>query len=448
MSVKKYQAPLVITLFLIALALRVYPTFMKALVFDEKIKLAIANEIDFTSKHLPIGDRRVPHSLMSVYFSKLGTMLFGKSLWASRFFFVVFGTASLFFIYLLVLENSGMQTALLTLILLVFDQFHISEATQIREEAPLLLFSSIAIYCFFKALKKRKEWIYGTALALGFSYLCKEGAAFFLLISFCFYVLTKKEYRSLFGRRDILLTTGIMAAVGCVYWLWGINNKFLNYGKVELGISLRALYMYFAEAVTWLREIKLIDYRLSDIEFHGFGFEHWVTGILIYTSFVYSVLTDEKKKGLIRFSLLMFSVFFIENTFLDPSLICASWRMSLSILPGLILVGNMLVNLCLRDVRARWITAVLIIYFIIRSFYFVTLPEHCYAVSNNDLCSFYLEKSIEYLREGEMKKSLVRAAWIKNRCRDKMIKQEAEYILANKSWPQNRKYLKTQYYCE
>lgn len=426
-------------LFIIAFFLRFYPALTKPPVLDEEEKIFIANQISINPQNpnFPIVVKFIPHSLFSVYFVKLGFILFGESVGAGRFIFVLLGTLSLYFIYRMVKEQLGEKIGVVALIFLVFDQFHIGESSQIREEAPLLFFSALAIYFFFKALHGNKKNIYGVALSIGFGYLCKE-TAIFLFFTFIFFLLIRKEYRFWFRLKQFWLAVFLICLVVFPYLLWGIKNGFSNYSdlNIGLGLSLRVIYLYFAEILTWLTELKI--FTVFGGTSNEFPFAHWVSGVLIFFSFFYSFQKRIRENEVIFFCILMFSVIVFSASFIDSAIFDSQWRASLTIFPGLILSANALVSVGWKNRSVKLATVALIVYCISRSFYFISLPEHCYAVSNNALCSFYFKRAVEYLRKGETEKAIQRCAWIKRRCHDKKTLTDAGYLIQNKKWPKEK----------
>lgn len=362
-------------LLMMAFVLRFYAATTAPLVEDEGVKILLSDRISINPRvlNIPAGDAGVEHSLLSIYIVKTAFFLFGKSVLSGRIFFVLLGTLSLCFIYKLAAEQLGKNVGTLTLVLLVFDQFHVGESSQIREEAPLLFFSAVAVYSFFKSIRTNKMWIYWTAISLGLGYLCKE-IVLAVLLAFVIFFLIKKEYRLQFGLKQVLTAGFLMLIVVFPYLLWGIRNNFCNYNvkHLSLGFSLRPVYLYFGEIFIWLSGLGV--FALPTEISPEFPLVHWISGTLIFLSIFYSLKTDGWRNEFVLFCLLLFCIIFVLTAIIDPALFDSHWRASLTIYPGFILSANMLVNLGYKNRYCKLVLMILIIYLIVHLFYFITFP--------------------------------------------------------------------------
>jgi hypothetical protein len=422
---------IVFTVLLVAFGIRMYPAITKPPVLDELHQIALTEKIslDLSDLRVPAADPSFAHSFLSIFTAKLGIVFFGDTPGAARSFFILLGTLSIFFVYRTVYEQLDKRMALLVLILLAIDQFHIGQSSQVRGEALLLFFAATAVFYFFKALNSDKRWIYLSGISVGGIYLSKEEAAVPLIAAFILFAVIKKEYRCWFRIKEFYIAILLMMLTIGPYVLWCIRNKFINYGTVDIGfgISMRSLYLYFAEMITWLNELNILNVRGATS--NEFPFIHWVSGVLIFAGFFYSIKKGVQKNNLIFFSIIMFVITAVWATILDPSFIDSHHRASLTIFPGIIMAAYMLMELVRQNKQVQFAVAALIGYFILRAGHFISLPEHCYAVSNKDLCSFYYQRAVEYKKDGNFDLSMQRAKWIMKRCHDQEVLNETDHLL-------------------
>lgn len=387
----------VIGLLLVALFLRLGFASTVPLSIDEKIKISLVRQIslDPFNSHLPVGDRSIPHSLFSVYLLKLGFLLFGPGILAGRFFFVLLGTLSLYFIYRVTKQQLGNQVGLLTLLLLTFDQFHIGESGQIREEAPLFLFTSMAIYSFFQAITADKKWISITGLCLGLGFLCKE-IILSVLLTLIIFLIIKRNYRSRFNSKYILVSAAIMLSCIFPYLWWGIDNHFVHYSPdfFTFGFSLRVIYLYFGEIMALSGQFSIIEsdkyHQVIYLKCLGnsliplgvtsneFPFVHWITGIFIWTGAAYSLLKKNWENDLIAFCMLLFFLISLIVSLFDPALFDSHWRASLTIFPGMILFSQMLNNIYTSSAYGKLLSLAGCVYLILHSLRFVSTAHPPY----------------------------------------------------------------------
>lgn len=385
---------IVTALLFLAFAMRVFTATTMPLVIDEQDKFVWAEEVSFDPQNpnIPISREKIAHSLLAMYIMMFGQFFFGDSLLSGRIFFVLMGTASLYFIYGLVRDRMGKSVGLLALFLLVFDQFHIGESCQMREEAPLLMFAAMALYFFFKALDSNKRYIYLAALSLGIGYLSKE-IIMVLPFAFIVFILMKRKYRRFFSVRQILFSFSLMIIPAVPYLLWCVKNNFINYKgeDFELGFSLRLLYLYFGEILAFIIDrstlfsYDVMNEAISFIPPNGrpvfisgtsneYPFVHWVTGLLVFSSILYSLRKDVRKNEFVLFCLLLFfSISFFTSIFTTP-LLDSHWRASLTIFPGLILSANMLVREGRRHRFFKHFSMVLLVYFVLHAIFFIQRP--------------------------------------------------------------------------
>ncbi len=341
------------------------------MVFDEKLKMAVAADLAATeAEGAPLRwvNRRISHSLASVYVMMAGQSFFSDDLFGARLFFVLFGVLGIFFVFLLVKENLGETTALVALALLASDQFLIGETAQIREESPLLLCAAAAMYFFFKALKGRPAWIIPAAVCLGAGALFKE-IIISVGVSFVLFITGSPKYRRYFSRRDIIVACVLIFLIVLPYAAAGLAEGFAHYQQEfnGFGFSLRVIFLYFGEIPLWLRSQAVIS--LPGEISSEFPVVHWVTGFLIMAAVFYALKKEDRRHELIRFCLILFGVVAAVATFFDPALLDSHWRASLSVYPGLIILADLLVSFSGQRKGFKAATALLLCYLFVRAFY-------------------------------------------------------------------------------
>jgi 4-amino-4-deoxy-L-arabinose transferase-like glycosyltransferase len=443
---KNSKIRLVILLFL-AFVIRLYASSVVPLVSDEKQKIEYLKHFSFSAKDItfPFGDREIAGPL-TFYVLKLGNILFGTGPFASRFIFVLFGTLSLYFIYKLVEENLGRDQGLWALLILVFDQFHIGTSRLIYDDCLVLFFSALIPYIFFKFLRtKERKWIYLWGIAMGFGYLSKELILLLLPVIYIFLCVSKK-YRFLLKQRDIYIASFLIILVFMAPQLVSTHragfDKLAYESFYKFGFSLRSFYLYFGEIFARLAEVKKFfisweeDMPIPEAQYGGnilkidgrwmmmldgsneYPFVHWVTGVLIFISFLFYFKKNNRKPELIVFSLIMFGLVFLITSIAAGAytLFDDHWWASMTIYPGVILFAHMLVTLKERLKLFSFLAAGLLVYLAIHSLYFINLTENQFAVPKDELCRHYLGRAAFYQEKGERKKMINSCNWIIKNC--------------------------------
>lgn len=407
----KNSTAIVIALLVIAFAIRFYAAVSVPLTLDEREYMDYANTVSFDSEQFtPIGDihkaRTKPDpfyiaeiGFLSIYVTKAGVTLFGYNKIGGRSLFIIFSLIGIFFIYKLVAEEVDKRTALLTLFLLVFSQYHIGESRLIDPTNLLLFFTSVSLYCFFKALHTtHKKWLYLTGVLLGIGYFAKV-LIIFLLPVFAIYLWQEKQARHKFRPKDLSISLAIMSVPILLHLFCNLNHNLIKYrieNVTDVGLSMRTLYLYFAEIIAWfLERAPFIVYQGEDIYIKSttgyrflsgisteFPVAHWVIGILIISGFLYYAKKSRRKNSLICFSFIMFSFIFIITSIIAGanSLFDDHWWGAQTIFPGIILCSAMLCSLIQKYRFVKLAIMGLMLYLIFHSVILINLPESEFAV--------------------------------------------------------------------
>lgn len=450
----KYRHLIPLMLLAAAFLIRIYSAVILPSHCEEEEKAGFAGKISFnpSSINLPIGDCILQNPLLSIYILKASYAVFGENKVGGRVVFVLLGTCSLYFIYKLTEEAIGRRQGLLTLIILAFEQFHIGTTRIVSVECLLRFFSALAMYSFFKAIHtENRKWIYLTAIAVGIGYLGKESIILLLPVFLIFIVLNKK-YRLWLRRKETYLAFIVTLIFISPHFLWSVGNNFCNYTADDagkLGMSLRGFYLFFAEIFSWIVQRlnffiwdidkETISIKLSDGSLNFLSsvsseipFIHWPLSLLIFISIFYCLRRNHGKNELINFSLIMFSFVFIATSVISGEEffdIDQHWWASLTLYPGVILCSQMLTKLKEQYKFANFAVFGFIIYFIIHSFYFISLPENIFAVPKNETCKYCLRRAEIYLRENKRNDAIKRCTWVIGMHPDEEISNQAKKLL-------------------
>ena len=442
--------PVMIVLLITGFIIRLYAATTVPQVSDEEVFYYFARQISFDINHLhlPIGGIPgidITSPPLPLYVAKLGLSLFGDCIWGGRFFFVLIGIFSLFFSYKLVEEVSGRKMALIVLYLLVFSQYHIGISRRIGPEILNFFFSVLSVYCFFKGLKTGlNKWVYLTGIFLGIGYLGKE-LVILLLPIFLIFLWREQKYRFWLKCKAIYISLALMLFCMSSQIIWSFQNNFANYTSEEdnifnMGVSLRSIHLYLGEAFAWLADTSQLSEEIRDFPdfeheriiviqewkrlfmFDGdnnLPVEHWVLGAIIFMAVLYYFLERRNKDELTRFSMLMFGFIFIVTTIMgyhpDDFVVDHLWATA-TLYPGVILSSHMLIELSRKYRFAEFAIPVMIIYFVINSVRFASLPENQFAMSKMDLCEHYIERAEIYRAEGEWDKVRDRCTRVRSLC--------------------------------
>lgn len=169
--------------------------------WDESIFLEIAR--DFMK-----GDDRTPYQLPGLNFF-IGTAMyvFGDNWFSWRVPLVIFGMLTLIVFYKICCRFTSERNALLATTILSFDSIFFAHSTLLLRDMPLIFFGMLSFYIY---LKKR---YYLCALPLGFAFLIKETAVFFLILITIYHLgITKPWKGNIKNIKTVLIFLSITSA--------------------------------------------------------------------------------------------------------------------------------------------------------------------------------------------------------------------------------------------
>lgn len=207
---------LVAVLMVVCFALRYYAATTVPMPYDEAQLVRLSERIVLTPGAVSLPVHVYPHRHLAgqLYLGKLGTLLLGHNLVGFRFMSVVLGTASSWIIFALVRRAWGFWPALLSLVLLCFNGFHIG-VSRFAIERTYLFFSVLGIYLFWRALQDdRPGFMIAAGAGLGAGALVSEHTLLLLPVLAAYLALSKSNRRWLTRWQT---WAGVLAAVAvCV----------------------------------------------------------------------------------------------------------------------------------------------------------------------------------------------------------------------------------------
>jgi len=187
---------------------------------DEADFLVLIHSIDFQHFHFPLAS--VGHSPLSLYITKLSSLLFTEAELGYRFILLIVNSALIWLIYILARQKMGEREGLFAAFLIAFNSFIIYYSREIGCDGYFLLFCALVIYYFFKATETNKErYMIICGLLMGLSLLNKM-MSLLLVPGFVLYLLINKEQRGWFKRKSLYLAVliSIIVVSPYLYWLY------------------------------------------------------------------------------------------------------------------------------------------------------------------------------------------------------------------------------------
>jgi 4-amino-4-deoxy-L-arabinose transferase-like glycosyltransferase len=163
--------------------------------------------------NLPV--RTIHHGAISAYFIKLGTLLVGENALGFRLTSIVAGSATVVFTGLIGYRFFGKIAGIFAATLLAFNEYHIMISSIAVQKSFFLLFLSVSLYCFMRAIESDRPWdLMLAGLFAAFSFLTYEVAA-------------------------LLIPIFLLALISCgrINWL----TRRSTYGTIVLGLAVVAV---------------------------------------------------------------------------------------------------------------------------------------------------------------------------------------------------------------
>jgi len=432
---KRQELTVVLLIIIIGFLFRLYASFNVPFSDQEIEKIAFAHEINFTKSNvtLPMGSQVTENPPLLPYLMKISFLLFGESKLSAQLPNIVLGTLLLFIIYLLVKENLNITVALLTLVLMSFSQYCISNARHAEENGIILFFAGCVLLFIQRALIFRKKyflWLAG--LFMGFGLLTK-GTMITWLPVIIFYVFLDPAQKKIFNKRDLLIFVLIIAMIMLPNILWNMNNGYMDYLAYSRKIDF--LFPSLVPMVLFLGEIIIVgsthldDVMVNYMTSPEFPFFDWLMGLICVAGAIYFLRIEKNRFIVLLLWLFYFNFVFYSSVRPDtlgefPAWVWPNkpyipfhfdnfWWAGLSAIPGIILAAAMLVRLSKHYKCIQYIIPVMLIYFIINAIQFINFPANCFIPRDSVRAEALKKTAKEYTLIGEHDKALKVSAYTK-----------------------------------
>ncbi len=405
---KKVEMIFLFLCFLGAFYLRLQASLNVPYASDETLKIRVAKEINLKNFELPLGNEETHNGPLLLYVMKASMSLLGENRMGVRLPSLIYSLLTLWLLYVLVKESLDQRTAMLSLILLSLSQLHIGFTRIVDENGFLIFFVVLTLLFIQKALHAgQKRYIFFAGLSLGMGSLVK-GTMLTILPGILLYLWLYKGHRHPFSGRDILLfliTCGLVVSPS-VYWDMTHGYTDFKYHLDKSGFfafSFISLALFLGELFIW--NLHYIDeISLSQIVSYEYPFCNWLMGLICLAGATYFL--NNRKNG---FTDLLLWIFW--SNFIFFSLVRSNsgggaafhldnfWWAIVAVIPGFILGGAFLADLCRRYKPVRYfILPLILIYFGINGISFVRFPALCW-IPNDRVKILELSKTAQKYRE-------------------------------------------------
>lgn len=400
-------------LIFIASLIRLVYAINAPLIGDEKEFMAVADTISFNIHqiNLPVEHDLINHPLLSVYILKLAKTLFPLMPLGIRVSSLVASLFTLILLYIFCRVTLGEKQAIVALILLGLNRFHVGVSGAGVDNALLLFLSFFSIFLFWKALTVQKSaYFIASGAVLGLAYLTNE-SAILLLGCFMIYFLFDNSYgwRRMIKNKDVYLLWLSFLCVVLVDIVWifkyGPSQRLLCGGFFSnLGIGSSGVGFFIADI---LKYINHADYNsLVSWEYPAMT---WGEGLLLFLCSLMIVVGRKLKTKALKITGIIFlSYLFIISMFKNAEI---RW-MEISLVPAIYLSSNIIVEGMAKNVALRFVFYIFIVFSFVSVCLFsssakYTMPPHRFAAMvdyDTDLMKWYfsqgqIDKAMEEARD-------------------------------------------------
>jgi len=339
--------------------IRLYGAAVMPLTPDEQQYIPHAKAISFSPQRLHLNAYAQVHSPGALYLIKGGTLLLGWTLLGVRLVNVLLGTTTLVILYLFARSELGSREALLSLLLISLNPFHIG-LSRIALLEQYLCFALLAVILFWKAVtRQRGIFMVAAGLALGIGSWIKE-STLFLIPVFAGYLWWTGRIQEWKGRRSTTLALGLVLLFLLPYLYHDLTQTSpcaTGYeGYVHAGYWLRwlRLFTYNVKPLTlYLPSLFFKIQNLEGLKTYEYPFMDHLSGLIILAG-VGEGWRIHRQAPLVGYLLVIFmAVFSFFSFFIDPH-IGEFWWAALTFLPG-VLLGGLWLGRVSRDQPWRWL---------------------------------------------------------------------------------------------
>ncbi|NOT25828.1 MAG: phospholipid carrier-dependent glycosyltransferase [Acidobacteria bacterium] len=357
-----------LVLLVAALAVRLFLASTATYIHDEEnTSIPLSKTISFSPGSLNLPLRGENHGALPAYLVKASSSLFGTSPLAHRAVHVFFGLCAVLLVYVLTNQMFGSVAARWSAALMAFNEYFLSFSSRATANTPFLVLVTTAVFVFSRFLvTERPAYLYGTAVAAGLAFYCKEHAVLLLPV-FLAMLLTPRYRRWLRSAHAYLAVAVFAIAIGPdVLWNLRANPETakVSYGEATLGQATYAAHLQriggfgFSPYPTMFYAhepmMRLMSYvegeELPDItpEYHAVNA---ALGLLLVASVLMTILApaghDPRRLFLLFLACGVFAFFTLVKRGDPPFRLAAvSWVwVEATLVPAVILAGGWLAGL-------------------------------------------------------------------------------------------------------
>jgi Tfp pilus assembly protein PilF len=394
-KISRGERYVVAAVLLLALLIRFYyATHLEFENEDEVAKFTLAQGISFhpDTFYVPLGSEKLFHPPLNQYLIKIGLLVGGESPLAARLPFMLLGTLSLLFIYLLAREGLDKRGALFALALASFDQYLIQMSILMLERV-YISFIPPALFLFYRGIVTgKKRYFLFLGIVLGMGYLGKE-SILLILPGFGLFVLVNARFRQYLFRPHLYLALLVTLLILLPNLLWNVTHGAPSFERhamkiQEFGFVPRAIALYLGELIiASLDKAYLFLNSGHRIWSEAQVTPHWVVGLICLIGTIAAL--KEWKRPFFQLLLLVFFTVVAGVSFLSPHEDLNNfWWASASYIPALIMAAHLLNQVSRAGKSGSFLVILFLCYVVFRGWSFVNYP---------DPCSRYLSKEMEQL---------------------------------------------------
>lgn len=353
---QSFPSTFCLLLLILALALQLWGAWRGQLIYDESAHLALAETIDFHPDRFHLVFRTLDHPLLSIYVLKLSSLLFGSSDFGLRMLHVLLGTATVLVIYWIAREAFSERAGLWAAAVLSVDQFHASWSRSFMPEIVMLFFSALALRTFLHLLEvqRRRDWVL-LGVWLGLAYLGKETGVLMIPILWGLLIITPRCRWILFSRWWYASHLVFMLVIAPDL-AWNVVHFSESYLLRDASMLSEGFQLQMKSFSLFLGELfrSWIDPDVLDADYEQANLYvcHWPAGV-VYLCCVLASLRQWAEPGVRLLLVTFFFVFLFFTVLPGGRRYEPFWSASLSLLPAVILTGNVLEQMARRQVGLR-----------------------------------------------------------------------------------------------
>jgi len=364
MSKSSYYA-LVIIIFLVSSVARIFYAINAPLIGDEKEFLAVANSISFDAANLnlPVEHPLVHHPLLSVYALKAGVSMFGQTKLGIRFFSLLSGLLTLLLLYGFTRKTLGSAYAIVSVVLLGLNKFHIGISGLGTDDSLLLFFSALSIFLFWKALITRHIfYITCAGVSAGLAYLTKE-SAILLLGCYLVYLIITPKFRNRLRQSNFYALFFSFLCTIFVDILWvlmhGASQRLAEDNLFsDLGIGPSGLGFFLIEIVRYINDVDY--YSLVSWEYPTMS---WIMGLVLIGCCAATYF--KFKEDIVRFMCVILFVFVFSTSFFRQA---EFYWAQISLIPAVYLSAIYIERMLKKTAWMRRLIFIFLFFFLFTSF--------------------------------------------------------------------------------